>query len=118
MGGGSIIVEVPSCDDALLSLFGSLEFSDFTYWSCHLYLFNPATLERLLSSLNKKVTIDHITQIQRYPLSNHLYWLSQGKPGGHKKWTFLNNKELESQYEYALASIGACDTIVAQISYN
>ena len=34
---GQMIIEVPNADDALLSLYGSQAFSEFTYWSCHLY---------------------------------------------------------------------------------
>jgi SAM-dependent methyltransferase len=41
---GKIIVEVPSADDALLTLYESDPFSRFTYWSCHLYFFNAQTL--------------------------------------------------------------------------
>jgi len=53
-----------------------------------------------------------IEQYQRYPLSNHLYWLSQGKPGGHNKWGFLDSSLLQDSYSTVLAKIGKCDTIV------
>jgi len=118
MSGGGIIIEVPSSDDALLKLYRCPEFADFTFWSYHLFLFNPKTLSMLFGSLEKKVNIEYIKQVQRYPLSNHLYWLARGKPGGHQKWHFLGNDMIGSQYEYALASIGACDTIIAQISFG
>jgi 2-polyprenyl-3-methyl-5-hydroxy-6-metoxy-1,4-benzoquinol methylase len=108
--GGKIIVEVPNADDALLTLYKSKAFSCFTYWSPHLYLYNSATL----SMLAKKAgfSISCIKQRQRYPLSNHLYWLAKEKPGGHIEWNFLNNQDLAKSYENALASIGKCDTIV------
>ncbi len=111
---GQIIVEVPNADDALLTLYGCAEFSRFTYWSCHLYLFTSKTLENLISKIGLK--INYIKQIQRYPLSNHLYWLSQGKPNGHQEWHFLDSPELHAAYEKQLAEIGKCDTILASLS--
>ena len=52
-----------------------------------------------------------ITQLQRYPLCNHLYWLSQGKPGGHMRWANLDEKELNDAYEKKLVSMGIADTL-------
>lgn len=60
--------------------------------------------------------INWIKQVQRYSLSNHLYWLSKGKPGGHKIWAFFDDKSLDEAYSHQLASIGKCDTIMASIS--
>lgn len=61
--------------------------------------------------------MEFIKHIQRYPLSNHLYWLSQGKPGGHVKWgEFLDSKTLSNAYEAQLASLGATDTLIAIFS--
>ena len=113
-GGGRIIIEVPSSDDALLKLYENAPFSEFTYWSCHLYLFNAANLPLLANKAGLKV--DYVSQIQRYPLSNHLYWLAKGKPGGHQKWHFLDSHELHAVYEKQLAAIGKCDTLVASMS--
>jgi len=112
--GGQIIMEVPNADDALLTLYHNEPFSNFTYWSCHLYLYNMETLQMLFDLTNLKV--NYIEQIQRYPLSNHLYWLSKGKPGGHQKWHFLDSPELNALYERHLASINKCDTIIASVS--
>ncbi len=112
--GGQIIVEVPNADDALLILYKNKPFSNFTYWSCHLFLFTAKTLEMLFTQVNLKV--NYIKQVQRYPLANHLYWLANGKPGGHQKWHFLNSPELHAAYEKQLAAIGKCDTILASIS--
>ena len=111
---GQIIVEVPNADDALLTLYNNSPFSHFTYWSCHLFLFTAKTLQILFDQVNLKA--NYIKQIQRYPLSNHLYWLANGKPGGHQKWHFLDSPEMHVAYEKQLAAIGKCDTIVASIS--
>ena len=112
--GGQIIVEVPNADDALLTLYQCEPFSNFTYWSCHLFLFTAKTLKMLFSQVNLKV--NYIKQIQRYSLSNHLYWLANGKPGGHQKWRFLNSPELHAAYEKQLTAIGKCDTLLASVS--
>jgi 2-polyprenyl-3-methyl-5-hydroxy-6-metoxy-1,4-benzoquinol methylase len=112
--GGEIIVEVPHADDALLTLYESEAFSYFTYWSCHLFLFTVKTLELLAEQAGLKVNF--IKQVQRYPLSNHLYWLAQGKPGGHQKWHFLNSPETNAAYEKQLAAVGKCDTLLMSLS--
>lgn len=111
--GGRLIIEVPSADDALLSLYDCEEFKRFTYWSCHLFLFQKDTLELLLKKTPFKITC--IKQIQRYSLANHLHWLSKGKPGGHVAWQFLDDEMLNKNYADALASTGQTDTIVAVV---
>lgn len=111
---GRLIIEVPSPGDALLTLFGSSAFSQFTYWSCHLYLFNAANVPALAAKAGMKV--DYVKNIQRYPLSNHLHWLAKGKPGGHQLWSFLDDPVLTLAYEARLAALGITDTIMAGFS--
>ena len=111
---GEIIIEVPNSDDVLLTLYNCKSFQNFTYWSQHLFLFNSHTLARLIKQAGLKLT--WIKHIQRYPLSNHLYWLSEEKPSGDKKWNFINNDKLNAEYENQLAAIGKTDTIIAGIS--
>jgi len=111
---GEIIIEVPNSDDALLTLYENKEFQNFTYWSQHLFLFNAKTLSELIKQANLKVK--WIKHVQRYSLSNHLYWMSKGAPGGHKKWCHMNNDRLDSEYESMLAANGKTDTITACIS--
>ncbi len=108
---GRLIVEVPSADDALLGLYECDEFQRFTYWSQHLFLFNPETLRQLAVQAGLNVVC--IRQLQRYPLSNHLHWLSQGKAGGHRNWSFLDTPMLTAAYAASLAAVGKCDTLVA-----
>lgn len=109
---GKIILELPNANDALLSLYNCKQFSEFTYWGCHLMLFDEDTIKRVLDM--SKLKCLKIKQIQRYPISNHLYWLSKNLPGGHNVWNFLNTKDLKNSYESSLAKIGACDTIVVE----
>lgn len=111
---GRILIEVPNADDALLTLYNNKAFADFTYWSCHLFLYSSATLKELFRQAGFKV--NYIKQVQRYPLSNHLYWLSNQLPGGHKEFNFFNSSLLDVEYENQLASIGKCDTLLAEIS--
>ncbi len=111
--GGRLILEVPSSQDALLTLYDNEAFQHFTYWSQHLYLFNPETLRQLATQAGVRVIA--IQQLQRYSLANHCYWLSKGRPGGHKRWAFLDTPELTRAYAAALAAVGHCDTIIAHV---
>lgn len=110
---GCIIIEVPNANDALLTLYENDAFSRFTYWSCHLYLFNELTLAALAKKAGLK--LNYIKQIQRYPLSNHLHWLAKNQPGGHIQWSFLDCRELHHAYEKQLGLIGCCDTLIASL---
>lgn len=112
--GGRLIIEVPSADDALLKLYGCRAFSEFTYWSCHLFLFTPTTLRKLGEQAGLKV--DSVEQVQRFPLSNHLHWLAKGKPGGHREWAFLDEGGASERYARRLAAIGGCDTLMGEFS--
>ncbi|MCR9140717.1 MAG: class I SAM-dependent methyltransferase [bacterium] len=110
--GGRIVIEVPAAHDALLRLYESEAFSKFTYWSCHLFLFTNETMRELLEQAGLKVNF--IKQIQRYSVANHMHWLAKGRPGGHQQWSFLDSPELHAAYEKQLASLGLCDTIIAE----
>lgn len=111
--GGKIIIETPNADDALLSLYDSEEFADFTYWICHLYLYSNKTFSDLMEKCGLKKSL--MQQIQRYPLANHLYWLSKKKPGGHVKWAAFNHDMLDGLYGERLAALGIADTIMAVV---
>lgn len=82
---------------------------DFTYWSEHVFLYNSSTLERIIN--RNGFTTKSNTQLQRYPLANHLYWLSEGKPGGHIKWDSFRGKHLEEAYASKLVELGIADTL-------
>jgi len=113
--GGRLIVEVPNSNDALLTIYKNKSFSEFTYWSPHLFLYNSNTLGLLFDKVGG-VNMEFCKYIQRYSLSNHLYWLSNNKPGGHQKWgNFIDSPELTKAYESQLSSIGATDTVIAQL---
>ena len=111
---GEVVIEIPNSNDALLTLYESETFQNFTYWSLHLFLFNKKTVTELIKQAGLK--LNWIKHVQRYPLSNHLYWLAKGMPGGHKKWDFLDNSKLNTEYENQLALIGRTDTIMLGVS--
>jgi len=111
---GKIIIEIPSSADALITLYKNVPYSEFTYWSCHLFLFNSSNLQILAKKAG--LNLDYVEYIQRYPLSNHLYWLAQGKPGGHQLWSFMDSQELSNAYEARLAALGLTDTLIASFS--
>ena len=113
--GGKLIIEVPNADDALLSVYKSKEFSRFTYWSPHLFLYNSSTLTQLFLKAGLSRDQFEISYFQRYPLSNHLYWLSHGRPGGHIEWSFLDSPLMQEAYSSRLASLGKTDTLFATI---
>ncbi len=110
---GRIIIEIPHADDALLTVYKCRAFMDFTYWSCHLYLFNENSVKAVCERAGCR--IESIQQIQRYGLANHLYWLSHAKPGGHEIWTHLENDKLNCEYKKMLAKNKICDTLLATV---
>jgi SAM-dependent methyltransferase len=111
-GDGTLIVEVPHARDFLIENLKSKEFIDFTLWSQHLVLHTRESLRLLLADAGFKNII--IEGIQRYSIANHLQWLFNKKPGGHKSLlSTLQTPELIASYEMALARIDATDTIVA-----
>lgn len=113
--GGKIIIEVPHARDFLLSFLDLDSFKKFTLWSEHLILH---TRESLSIFLNKAGFSNiAIKGVQRFPLANHLYWIKEGKPGGHLKWDLLRTNELDEAYANMLNSIDRTDTILA-VAYS
>lgn len=106
---GLLVVETPNADDALISQFHSEKFMDFTFWSAHLFLYTSDSLRMLMNNCGFSVVKN--SQVQRYPLANHLYWLSEGLPGGHVKWKELSDDLLNKSYEDMLKKIHKCDTL-------
>lgn len=112
---GKLIIEVPNANDALLSLYKSKAFADFTYWSAHLILYTPKSLTQIINEAGGYI-IKSVEFVQRYPLSNHLYWLANGKPGGQNVWPELDNKELKDAYVHMLIDKEISDTLFFVLS--
>ena len=88
------------------------EFIDFTLWSQHLVLHTRESLTLLLKDAGFKNVV--ITGIQRYGISNHIHWLKNKQPGGHRSvLSAMETPDLKASYENALARIDATDTLVA-----
>jgi len=108
--GGKLVIEVPNANDVLLSKYTSERFADFTYWSAHLMLYTTESFENLIKQVGGyEITIN--TQVQRYSIGNHLYWLAKGLPGGHKVWKDLDSDDLNKAYEVKLRELKMCDTL-------
>ena len=108
---GRIIIEVPHARDFLLCQAECAAFRDFTFWSEHLLLHTRESLTAFLKCAQfRNVTIEGV---QRYPLANHLYWLTIGKPSGQNHWNFMKSGALDSAYSERLAAIDATDTLLA-----
>jgi 2-polyprenyl-3-methyl-5-hydroxy-6-metoxy-1,4-benzoquinol methylase len=110
--GGHAIFEVPHARDFLLDYVDSEPFRKFTLWSQHLVLHTRDSLKRMLEHAGYRDVV--VTGVQRYPLSNHMLWMTSGRPGGHKsKFAAIDTPELTAAYEAALAKIDATDTLIA-----
>ena len=108
--GGKIIIEVPHANDFLLH--NSKEFMKFSLWSEHLILHTYQSLKLFLEDSSFKDI--YIKGIQRYPLSNHLNWLSKGTPAGHKNnFSLILSNDLEDEYCKSIISANMCDTLMA-----
>lgn len=111
-GGGLLVVEVPHARDFLLSGVDCEAFRNFTLWSQHLVLHTRESLRRLLQLAGYRDIV--IEGVQRYPLSNHLKWLAEGKPGGHRsQLSALESDDLFEAYSASLARMDATDTLIA-----
>jgi len=110
--GGHAVFEVPHARDFLLDYVDSEPFRKFTLWSQHLVLHTRDSLKRMLEHAGFHDVV--VTGVQRYPLSNHMLWMTSGRPGGHKsKFAAIDTPELTAAYEAALDRIDATDTLIA-----
>lgn len=106
---GHLIIETPNANDALLTKYKSVGFSNFTYWSHHPNLCTNDYLVEALEDAGYEVEVN--VQIMRYDLANHMHWLAEGKPGGHEKWKDKFSEATSHHYSADLLSKGQADTI-------
>ena len=104
---GRFVLEVPSIDDPLLSIYKIKEFNRFYWYPYHLYFYNKQTLKNLFAQFGE--INYHIKLSQRYGIRNHLSWLIKRKPGS-------NNKKipvLDGIYMFLLTKVlNVSDTII------
>jgi cyclopropane fatty-acyl-phospholipid synthase-like methyltransferase len=106
--GGTLLIEVPNIDDALLKFYDIDEFKDFYYCSAHLSYFSKETLRDCLKKANFG---GKISLIQRYDLTNHLNWLKYKCAGGLPKEEKIFDEQTLKAYEADLRSKGLSDTL-------
>lgn len=105
-----LIIEVPHANDILIKHYKNNNFKKFTFWSQHLILHTKKSLEKLLMiSGFSKINIKYE---QRYNIFNHIFWLTDGKPGGHKS-TILHDNELIKAYNSFVCRNELSDTLIA-----
>lgn len=106
---GYLVIETPNANDALLSLYDSREFRDFTFWSHHPSLCSAMFLEEVLQEAGLVLEESH--NIARYGLANHLFWMIEGRPGGHKALDGLISDDTDHRYRAMLTEKGVGDTL-------
>ena len=103
---------MPSATDFLIDVLLLDSFIDSTLWSQHLVLYTRDSIRLLLQ--HSGFTNILITGVQRYNFSNHVNWIMNNKPGGHKSvMSVFETDDLTSAYAAALSRIDANDTLIA-----
>jgi SAM-dependent methyltransferase len=112
---GKLIIEVPNVEDVLVSVYKIEDHLDFYWEIAHNYYFSKTTLKRVLDTAGFQ---SMIYPLQRYDLSNHMYWMQYGKPGGQEYYHSIFTKTLLAEYEKCLKDQFLCDTIYAVAEQN
>lgn len=112
---GMIFIEVPNNNDILISTYDLQEFKDFYYQSAHLWIFNANSLKYLLEKAGFDAVI---INLQRYDISNHIFWLKEKRPGGQGFYNKIFSDNLKMEYEKMLIKCGKTDTIFAICKAN
>lgn len=105
-----IVMEVPNVNEALITLYKSPAYDEFVWQRAHCSYFSVEALKDIFSRLKMEA---EFIPVQRYDLSNHVYWLTDGKPGGTGKHDNIFSKGLNEEYKKCLKDRWICDTILA-----
>jgi SAM-dependent methyltransferase len=109
---GVIICEIPCANDPLTSLYNIDAFEKF-YWSiAHHYYYTPDSLHYIMEKLGYKYKL---VPEQRYDLSNHMTWMSDGKPGGQGRFSEALGENVINSYRNRLIETWKCDTVFLYI---
>lgn len=109
--GGLAFIEVPNVDDALLSLYDIPAFRDYYYTPAHQFYYSKDTLERTIAKAG--FARFDIKPLQRYDLSNHIHWMTTGRPGGQGALNHIFSESLLDSYSASLIDHFRCDTLFA-----
>ena len=75
--GGTLYLEVPNLDDALLSVYALPAYRNFYFRSPHVYYYSGPTLLRLLQRAG---FAGRTFSAQAYSLFNHVHWIQNERP--------------------------------------
>jgi SAM-dependent methyltransferase len=107
VSGGSILLEFPSIEDPLLTIYKVKEFEKFYYRPDHHFFYTPQTILDIL--YRNKIINCTVERKQNYGLVNHLNWIFRKKPTNLK----LNLPIIDSIYKWFLCNIlKKSDTII------
>jgi SAM-dependent methyltransferase len=109
--GGLLILEMPSAEDPLLTLYDIEEFKRFYFQKQHIFIHSVNSL-RFLKENSDFGGINFI-RYQRYSLDNHLSWLLNRKRSDYKEQFSFLSKSAREAYNDSLVKKGISDTIVA-----
>ena len=112
--GGKVFIEVPNVGDALLSLYNIPAFNEYYYTPAHQFYYSKNTLSDVLQKSG--FSDFEIKPVQRYDLSNHMYWMMNGKPGGQGIYNDVFSPDLLKMYAKDLTDHFICDTLFAVVT--
>jgi SAM-dependent methyltransferase len=104
-----LVIEVPSLDDPLRSVYGLDAFEAFYFQRQHPYVYSSRSLERLMA--HNGFETERVIAYQRYGLENHLGWIRNGRPGGDPALA-ERLASAEPAYRAALEAGGQTDTAI------
>ncbi len=110
--GGTLLMEAPNVDDALITVYDIPELENFYWVLAHCWYYSHKSFTYMLDKLGWPY---EVRLQQRYDLSNHIAWAQNRKPGGAGSFTAVLGREIEQQYKEALIRAGISDTIVGII---
>jgi 2-polyprenyl-3-methyl-5-hydroxy-6-metoxy-1,4-benzoquinol methylase len=103
------IIEVPSLNDPLLSLYNCESYKKYYFQNQHPYVYSENSLKRLMefNGFETKKVVNH----QRYGIENHLNWLINGSPGGTAQFREIFN-ETNKSYTTEIEGFGKADSVI------
>ena len=110
---GRLYVSTPNRNDVLMEI--ALDnYRPFFYRVHHRWYFDANALEACAKAAGLKVV--EIRYVQRFGLSNTLYWLRDAQPTGHKSMTLVDDPILDGVWQGYLESRGLSDRFYAVLS--
>ena len=103
---GRFLLEIPSIEDPLLTIYRNRNFSNFFYYPYHSYFYSPKTASKIISRYTSNFKV---RRTQRYGIWNHLRWIIKGVPGNENPYIPI----LDDVYKFILVHIfRVSDTIL------